>query len=164
MLFPWLDVIGNVTLGVRLRGGDPATPDAIARARALLTEVGLAGQERARPDTLSGGMRQRVALARTLMEERPVLMMDEPFSALDAITRVRLQTLAARLLKDRTVLLVTHDPMEAIRLGHRIHVLAGTPARLGEALVPPGETPRRVDDPDVLRLQGDLLRRLGESL
>ncbi len=77
------------------------------------------------PDALSGGMRQRVALARTLMEDRPVLMMDEPFSALDAITRVRLQSLAARLLAGRTVLLVTHDPLEAIRLGHRIHVLAG---------------------------------------
>ena len=163
MLFPWLSVLGNVTLGIRLRGGDPGAPAAVERARALLADVGLAGQERAMPDTLSGGMRQRVALARTLMEDRPVLMMDEPFSALDAITRVRLQTLAARLLKGRTVLLITHDPLEAIRLGHCIHVLAGVPARLGEALVPAGETPRHVDDPAVLKLQGDLLRRLGEA-
>ena len=163
MLFPWLDVLGNVTLGIRLRGGDPAAPAAVARARDLLAAVGLTEQERAMPDTLSGGMRQRVALARTLMEDRPVLMMDEPFSALDAITRVRLQSLAARLLAGRTVLLVTHDPLEAIRLGHRIHVLAGTPARLDQALIPEGETPRRVDDPGVLRQQGDLLRRLAEA-
>ena len=74
-------------------------------------------------------MRQRVALARTLMEDRPIVLMDEPFSALDAITRLRLQEMAARLLAGRTVLLVTHDPLEALRLGHRIHVMAGQPAR-----------------------------------
>ncbi len=108
-------------------------------------------------------MRQRVALARTLMEDRPVVLMDEPFSALDAITRVRQQNLAAELLTGRTVLLVTHDPLEALRMGHRIHVMAGPPARLGEALVPAGAPPRRVDDPGILEMQGDLLRRLADA-
>jgi putative hydroxymethylpyrimidine transport system ATP-binding protein len=89
--------------------------------------------------------------------------MDEPFSAVDAITRVRLQNLAARLLGGRTVLLVTHDPLEALRLGHRIHVMSGRPAILGEALEPPGTPPRDVDDPAILELQGDLLRRLAEA-
>ncbi|MFP3423350.1 spermidine/putrescine ABC transporter ATP-binding protein, partial [Bacillus sp. SIMBA_161] len=76
----------------------------------------------------SGGMRQRVALARTLMEERPFVLLAEPFSALDAVTRHALQAEAARLLAGRTVLLVTHDPMEALRLGHRVLVLTGAPA------------------------------------
>jgi putative hydroxymethylpyrimidine transport system ATP-binding protein len=108
-------------------------------------------------------MRQRVAVARTLMEDRPVLLMDEPFSSLDAITRLRLQTLAAELLCDRTVLLVTHDPLEALRLGHRIHVLAGSPAQLDIALEPPGKPPRAIDDPAILAMQGDLLRRLDRA-
>ena len=73
-------------------------------------------------------MRQRVALARTLMEDRPVVLMDEPFSSLDALTRYRLQALATGLLHERTVLLVTHDPSEALRLGHVIHVMRGSPA------------------------------------
>ncbi len=160
-LLPWLSVIDNVTLGSRLRGGRRG--DGEDRARALLDGVGLSANAWDRPDTLSGGMRQRAALARTLMEDRPVVLMDEPFSALDAITRVRLQNLSARLLAGRTVLLVTHDPLEALRLGHRIHVMAGRPARLGEVLEPPGAPPRDVDDPAVLELQGDLLRRLAAA-
>ena len=83
------------------------------RGRELLDRVGLGGREGDLPATLSGGMRQRVALARTLMEDRPVVLMDEPFSALDAITRFRLQDLAAEMLAGRTVLLVTHSPSEA---------------------------------------------------
>ena len=125
-LLPWLTVLGNVGLGARLRG-EPLDRD---RAEALLARVGLIPQRDQRPATLSGGQRQRAALARTLMEDRPVVLMDEPFSALDAITRARLQVLAAQLLAGRTVLLVTHDPLEALRLGHRIHVMAGQPARI----------------------------------
>ena len=159
-LLPWLPVIDNVTLGRRLRGARGTNKDADSRAHALLDGVGLSANAGDLPATLSGGMRQRAALARTLMEDRPVVLMDEPFSALDAITRVRLQNLAARLLAGRTVLLVTHDPLEALRLGHRIHVMAGRPARLGDMLEPPGTPPRHVDDPAVLELQGDLLRRL----
>jgi len=160
LLLPWLTVADNVALGGRLRG---ARSD-MARATALLADVGLAGKGHLRPDALSGGMRQRVALARTLMEDRPVVFMDEPFSAVDAITRVRLQNLAARMLAGRTVVLVTHDPLEALRLGHRIHVMSGHPARLGGALAPPGAPPRNVDDPEILGLQGDLLRRLADAV
>jgi len=156
-LLPWLPVLGNVTLGARLRG----EPRDGARARRLLARVGLAGRERDRPALLSGGMRQRAALARTLMEDRPVVLMDEPFSALDALTRFRLQALAGGLLAGRTVLLVTHDPLEALRLATRIHVLAGNPPRLDAPLEVPGHPPR---DPalDVLApLYKALLRRLG---
>lgn len=162
LLLPWATALDNVLLGRRLRG-EPVDPANRARARALLAAVGLAGAERKRPAQLSGGMRQRVALARTLMEDRPILLMDEPFSALDLPTRLRLQTLAARLLAGRTVLLVTHDPLEALRLGHRIHVLSGLPARLDRALEPAGSPPRPVTDPGLLVLQGELLRRLEEA-
>ncbi len=158
MLLPWLDALGNVTLGSRLRGEAGARRQ--AEARALLAEVGLDGAARKRPAQLSGGMRQRVALARTLAEHRPVVLMDEPFSALDMPSRLRLQELAARLLAGRTVLLVTHDPLEALRLGHRIHVMAGQPARLDRPLLLPGPTPRAVTDQGLLALQGELLSRL----
>ncbi len=162
LLLPWLDVLGNVTFGHRLRR-EKRSGDLRDRALSLLERVGLQGRWADRPDTLSGGMRQRVALVRTVLENRPLVLMDEPFSALDAITRVRLQDLFAELLRGRTVLLVTHDPLEALRLGHRIHVLAGSPASLGSPLEPPGDPPRDLLNPDVLRLQGELLARLSEA-
>jgi putative hydroxymethylpyrimidine transport system ATP-binding protein len=158
-LLPWLSVMGNVTLGARLRGerADPAA------AEALLARVGLGGQRDQLPATLSGGQRQRAALARTLMEDRPVVLMDEPFSALDAITRARLQALAAQLLAGRTVLLVTHDPLEALRLGHRIQVMAGQPARIEPPICPAGTPPRDLHDPILLARQGELLARLADA-
>jgi len=163
LLLPWLSVFDNVVLGSRLRrtGGGPADRD--ERARDLLTRVGLAERAGDLPASLSGGMRQRVALARTLMEDRPIVLMDEPFQALDAITRQRLQDLAARLLAGRTVLLVTHDPLEALRLCHRIHVMSGQPARLGAALAPASPPPRAADDEELLTLQGRLLVSLAEG-
>ncbi len=166
LLLPWLSVLGNVTLGYRLRGetlgGATGT-----KARELLARVGLAERAGDRPAQLSGGERQRVALARTLMEDRPVVLMDEPFSALDAITRFELQALAAELLVGRTALLVTHDPLEALRLGHRIQVMAreraGAPARLDAALEPAGTPPRDPADPGLLAQQAELLKRLVQA-
>ena len=156
MLLPWLDVLGNVLLGARLRGERPDT----ARARALVARVGLAGREAERPRHLSGGERQRVALARTLMEDRPVVLLDEPYSALDARTRAQMQTLGAETLAGRTVLLVTHDPAEAARLGHRILVLTET----GLAEIPPPPTPpvRPVGDPQAFATQTALYRAIGQ--
>lgn len=159
LLLPWLSVAANVTLGSRLRG-EPAPH---AEAKRLLERVGLADAASLRPNALSGGMRQRAALARTLIERRPVVLMDEPFSALDAITRLELQSLAAELLRGRTVLLITHDPLEALRLGHRVLVMSGRPARLQEAIEPPGEPPRDPAGADILRLQGDLLAQLSKA-
>jgi putative hydroxymethylpyrimidine transport system ATP-binding protein len=159
LLLPWLRAIDNVAIGSRLRG---VRPDR-AGAQRLLERVGLGDSAEAYPAALSGGMRQRVALARTLMEERPVVLMDEPFSALDAITRFRLQALAAKLLAGRTVLLVTHDPFEALRLGHRIHVMAGRPARLDQPLIPPGPPPRDPASQDLVALHHDLLGRLSAA-
>jgi putative hydroxymethylpyrimidine transport system ATP-binding protein len=156
LLLPWASALNNVMLGAALRG-EARDPQ---RAEALLHRVGLGHRLRALPATLSGGERQRVALARTLYEERPVVLMDEPFSALDAISRARIQELAAELLAQRTVLLITHDPLEACRLGHSLWVLAGNPATLGPPLTVPGAPPRAPDNDSVLHMQGELLRRL----
>lgn len=158
-LMPWLSGRGNVAVGARLRG-DADYRGALARADALLARVGLKGRESDRPAALSGGMRQRVSLARTLFEDRPFVLMDEPFSSLDAITRFALQEEAARLLQGRTVVLVTHDPLEALRLGHRVLVMSGRPAALSAPIEPPGPPPRDPADPRVLALQGELLRSL----
>jgi putative hydroxymethylpyrimidine transport system ATP-binding protein len=158
-LLPWLSVLDNVTLGARLRG-DRADRD---RALTLLEEVGISRLAGRLPATLSGGQRQRTALARTLMEDRPLVLMAEPFSALDAITRTRLQELAARVLAGRTVLLVTHDPLEALRLGDRIHVMAGEPAGIEPAIEPQGRPPRALDAPALLATQAALLGRLAHA-
>jgi putative hydroxymethylpyrimidine transport system ATP-binding protein len=130
LLLPWASVRDNVVIGARLRG---ERPDG-ARAGELIAEVGLGGLEHRKPSELSGGQRQRVALARTLAEDRPVVLLDEPFSALDPRTRRQMQDLALRLLSGRTVILVTHDPIEAARLGDRIVVM--TPDGAEEVALP----------------------------
>ena len=158
LLLPWHSAVDNVTIGARLRRKLGVTDR--ERGKELLADLGLGGHEDDYPATLSGGMRQRVALARTLFEAKPVVVMDEPFSALDAITRYQLQELAAHRLRDRTVLLVTHDPMEALRLGHRIYVLSGLPAQLGAPLEPNQTPPRPHDDPQLMRLHAELWDRL----
>ena len=156
LLLPWLSVLDNVILGSRLRG-ERADRN---RALSLLDQVGLRSHEDDRPVMLSGGMRQRVALARTLMEDRPFVLMDEPFSALDAITRFELQELASTLLAGKTTLLVTHDPLEALRIGHRLLLLTGSPARFETPIDPPGAPLRNVADPDIARLQTRIMQRL----
>jgi len=157
LLLPWRSVLENVVLGAVLRNEKPD----YEKASHLLTEVGLSDAANLRPAELSGGMKQRAALARTLMEDRPVVLMDEPFSALDPLNRLRLQELAARMLRGKTVLLVTHDPLEALRLGDRVHVLSGSPARLQDAITPKGQSPRNIADPDILAQQAELLGQLG---
>ncbi len=156
LLYPWLNVVQNVMLGSRLRGerGDAD------RALHLLGRVGLGDRARALPAELSGGMRQRAAIARTLYEDRPIVLMDEPFSALDTFTRARVQDLAAELLQGRTALLITHDPLEACRLGHHLVVLSGHPATLGPPITIHGPTPRAPDDEELLHTQGRLMRVL----
>ena len=154
LLLPWATVRENVALGARLRG------EAVDRARLdrLIAEVGLEAHAGKKPNALSGGQRQRVALARTLMEDRAVILLDEPFSALDARTRADMQELAHRLLAGRTVLLVTHDPGEAARLADRIVVMTETGTR--EVAPPAGSAPRALDDPAFLSAQAGLLALL----
>ncbi|MGH1460285.1 MAG: ABC transporter ATP-binding protein [Paracoccaceae bacterium] len=150
LLMPWLSVLDNVMLGARVRGERPDKD----RARERLVQVGLADHADKLPAALSGGQRQRVALARTLMEDRAIVLLDEPFSALDALTRAQMQELTADLLTGRTVLLVTHDPNEAARLGQKILIL--TPSGLVEVAAPLTPIPRDIHAPDVLAAQTDL--------
>lgn len=157
LLLPWLNTLDNVTLGNRLRGERVDQQQALD----LLMRVGLTDAALARPDALSGGMRQRAALARTLMEDRPVVLMDEPFSGLDALTRLRLQALAAELLAGRTVLLVTHDPLEALRLGEHVLIMNGRPATLSALPDLPGVPPRDPGDPALQDAYRAILRLLG---
>ncbi|MEX0348384.1 MAG: ABC transporter ATP-binding protein [Paracoccaceae bacterium] len=157
LLLPWADVARNVTLGARLRG---EKPDA-ERLDRLLGRVGLADHAHKKPSELSGGQRQRAALARTLMEDKQIILLDEPFSALDARTRADMQELAVELLQGRTVLLVTHDPGEAARLGQTIAVMSQR--GLEHCAVPSSPAPRRVDDIEMLETQGALLRLLREK-
>ncbi len=157
LLLPWATVAQNVSLGARLRG---ETPD-IERRDRLIERMRLQDHMAKKPSELSGGQRQRVALARTLMEDRPIVLLDEPFSALDARTRADMQDLAADALKGRTVLLVTHDPGEAARLGQSIVVM--TPQGLTSCEPPAAPAPRHVDDLETLETQGALLRLLREA-
>ncbi|MGI9353015.1 MAG: ABC transporter ATP-binding protein [Rhizobiaceae bacterium] len=157
LLLPWLTVSQNIALGTTLRG---ETSDQ-SQLTEVLHRVGLSNKALSKPSQLSGGQRQRVALARTLVEDRPVVLLDEPFSALDAKTRAQMQELAAELLAGRTVLLVTHDPAEAARLGHVIKVM--TQDRIENVEPPVGVVPRPFDDEDVLRVQAALLSKLREE-
>ncbi len=154
LLLPWLDLRGNVGLGARLRG---ETPD-WARIDEMIDRVGLADHAAKRPAALSGGQRQRGALARTLMENKEIVLLDEPFSALDARTRADMQDLAFATLAGRTVLIVTHDPGEAARLAHRIYIMENN--GLAQVTPPEGAPIRAPDDAAALRFQADLLARL----
>jgi NitT/TauT family transport system ATP-binding protein len=135
MLLDWRTVLGNVTLQCEFRGMPKAA--AAARARELLGSVGLDGFERRRPYELSGGMRQRVALCRALVHDPPLLLMDEPFGALDALTRDQLNVDLQKIFIEqrKTVVLVTHSITEAIYLSDQVLVFSRRPARIAERIV-----------------------------
>lgn len=142
LLLPWRCLLRNVTLGSEARGR-PARADR-AEAQRLLRDFGLAGYESAPPSALSGGMRQRAALLRTVFYESRFLLLDEPLSALDALTRVELQAWLASLVAQlgSTTVLVTHDVREALRMSDTVYVLAGRPARIRSRVEVPGARPR----------------------
>lgn len=158
LLLPWMTLHDNVMLGARLRGEVNRYTE--KKASGLLHSAGLAKYEQALPAQLSGGMRQRGALLRTLMEERSLLLMDEPFSALDALTRLKLQDLTVAMTRGKTVLLVTHDPLEALRMGDEIIIFSGMPARAETFTDLPGKVPRHAAAPETARLHDRLLRKL----
>lgn len=144
LLLPWLNVLDNVCLSIKFSGKKQNTQDT-EKALTLIDAVGLSNHIHKLPQQLSGGMRQRAALARTLMQDKPIVLMDEPFSALDAVTRYKLQNLSANLLKNKTVVLITHDPQEALRLGERIYIMQGTPAFATQIPTPTMATPRELN-------------------
>lgn len=133
-LFPWLSVIKNVEFGLKMKG-IPAK-ERTEKAKEFVRLVGLEGFEEALPKQLSGGMKQRVAIARTLCNEPDVLLMDEPFGALDAQTRVVMQELLADISKKTgtTILFITHDIDEAVLLGDRVYVMSRRPGRIKEVI------------------------------
>ncbi len=168
LLLPWYSALDNAALALRNQGARKGR--ARERAAALFERFGLAGFEATAPAELSGGMRQRVAFLRTLLAGKPVLALDEPFAALDAITRAEMQGwLAAALRADpRTVVLVTHDVEEALYLSDRVAVLSARPARIvAELRAPEPRAPDRdgaVTDPDFVAVREEAMRALREGM
>jgi ABC-type nitrate/sulfonate/bicarbonate transport system ATPase subunit len=162
-LLPWLSALDNAGLALRVAGASRAA--ARAAAHEHFTAFGLDGFERARPAALSGGMRQRVAFLRTLLAGRPVLCLDEPFGALDALTRLQMQRWLADALErePRTVLLVTHDVEEAVLLADRVVLLSPRPGRIVGVLDVPVDRPRARDDRAVVELRERALEMLGAA-
>ena len=159
-LFPWLSVAGNVELPLRLQGIGKA--ERKKRAAELLEIVRLRGFGDKRPHELSGGMRQRVALARALAQNADILLMDEPFGALDAMTRDLLHDELERIWREQelTVLFVTHNVREAVRLGDRVILLSSRPGRVIEDFPITHQRPRRIDSPEVSGQAAEITDRL----
>lgn len=187
LLLPWLSVIDNVLLAYDLKRPmlkKKSQFDQVLKNRALsiLEQVGLSDKADDYVSTLSGGMRQRVALARTLIQDKSIILMDEPFSSVDAITRDKLQQLSCRLFKNKTVLLVTHDPLEALIMGHNIlhfsnlsesqiatnelpkedQIKARLSRKVLEPMPFPGSTPPRKIGDEVSSYYGELMKIMQE--
>ncbi len=163
-LLPWLRVLDNVTFPMKHKTG--RVDDACrARARALLAKVGLADFESRRPDELSGGMQQRVAIARALLQDPDILLMDEPFSALDALTRDEMALELLRIMNEtpKTVLFVTHSIPEALLLADRIVVMTARPGRVREVMDVPFARPRglaTMEDPQFNHLANEIRQQV----
>ncbi len=159
-LLPWRTVLDNAILGLELAGVNKKV--ARERAYALFEDFGLKGFEKSYPWQLSGGMRQRLALLRTVLTEREVLMLDEPFGALDALTRSSLQEWLVELQNQlhRTILFITHDIDEALLLSDRVYVLSHRPARVLSVYEVNLPRPRTVTDLQLVGLKGELLQIL----
>jgi NitT/TauT family transport system ATP-binding protein len=163
-LFPWLSVRGNISLALKLKG--VPKKERKDRVDALLELVHLEDFGKKQPHELSGGMRQRVAIARAFAQEADILLMDEPFGALDAMTRDLLHDELERLWTDRsfTVLFVTHNVREAARLADRVVLLSSRPGRVVEQFEVGIPRPRRIDTPEVSGLAGEITEHLREEV
>ncbi|MGO9872226.1 MAG: ABC transporter ATP-binding protein [Acidimicrobiia bacterium] len=163
-LFPWLTVRGNVEIALKLAGRSRA--ERRPRAAELLDMVHLGDFAKRRPHELSGGMRQRVALARALAQDADVLLMDEPFGALDAMTRDRLHDELEALWTStgKTILFVTHNVREAVRLGDCVVLLASRPGRVAAVYDVTIPRPRRIDSPEVATLAATITDQLREEV
>ncbi len=166
LLFPWRRILDNTTIGLEVQG--MGKHDARARARPLFETFGLSGFERSYPYELSGGMRQRAALLRTVVQERSVILLDEPFGALDALTRTEMQGWLEQVWGQFkwTVFLITHDIREAVFLADRVYVLTARPATVKLELDVPIARPRSLDimaDRQFLELEARLVQSLHEE-
>jgi NitT/TauT family transport system ATP-binding protein len=166
-LFPWRNVIDNVAFGPEMAGIDRSSR--YARANELLTMVGLKNFELKKCSQLSGGMRQRVALARALIMDRPILLMDEPFAALDAQTKIVMQEELARIfeLTRKTIVFVTHAIDEAILLGDQVVIMTARPGRIKEVIdidLPRPRSPELINTPEFGRLYERILHSIREEV
>lgn len=163
-LFPWLTAAGNIDLALRLSG--VPKNDRPTRVAELLESVHLQDFAKKRPHELSGGMRQRVALARAFAQDAEILLMDEPFGALDAMTRDILHDELEKLWRERkfSVLFVTHNVREASRLGDRVLVLTSRPGKVAHEIEVKIPRPRRIDSPEVSSLSAEITQRLREEV
>ena len=164
LLLPWRRVIDNAILGLEVQGAPRA--EARAEARDLLRRFGLERFELAYPSLLSGGMRQRVALVRTLLCRKDLLVLDEPFGALDAMTRAAMQGYLRRLQEEfgRTILFITHDVEEAVLLSDRVYVMTARPGRVRAEIPIPLPRPRQSTDGGVVREKAGLLALLHDEM
>ena len=164
LLLPWFSLIDNALLPARISGENRAT--AYEKALGLFKRLGLEGFEAYFPGEISGGMRQRCALVRTLMFEHELVLLDEPLSALDAITRKSLQSLLLLLQSefDRSILMITHDIEEALVLADEVLVLSRMPMKILQRFTLDDPKPRRLTDSRLLDIKEDVLRRLQQEL
>ena len=160
LLLPWRTVLKNVLIGPEIQKESLDTAKAEAQQR--LAQLGLSGFENSYPMQLSGGMRQRVALVRTLLFRKEILLLDEPFGALDAMTRTVMQSILLDIWTEgrQTVLLITHDVEEALLLADKIYVLTARPATLKAEVPVPLSRPRNITDTSLIRLKSELLALL----
>lgn len=163
-LFPWKSVMGNVEMHQKLKGVDKKTRQEAAQKYIEL--VGLQGFEKALPKQLSGGMKQRVGIARAYASESDIMLMDEPFGALDAQTRYSMEDEILRIWEKskRTVIFVTNNVEEAIYLGDRIILLGGTPTSVKKEYVPNLPRPRNLTDPEFLKLRNEIVENTDLAL
>lgn len=164
LLFPWRTLLKNVLIGPELRG--ESLKEAEKEALELLEEFGLGGFENFYPDELSGGMRQRGALVRTILLRKDILLLDEPFGALDAMTRRVMQELLLKIKGkySKTILLVTHDIEEALFLSERVYVLTARPARVKDVIDVPLPYPRDISSQDFVNLKMKILGEVHEEM
>ena len=166
LLLPWRTILDNIILGMEVRG--VGKKEAVERAMPLIRKYGLSGFEQHYPHELSGGMRQRASLLRTMLYDRDVVLLDEPFGALDAQTRMLMQAWLLQVWGDlkKTILFVTHDIDEAIFLSDEIHVFTARPGRIKAKITVPLHRPRSQDDvtsPEFMHLKKTLLALLAEE-
>ena len=164
LLLPWLNLLNNALLPATIAGTDPAT--AKTKAQGLFRRLGLSGFENYLPAKASGGMRQRCALVRTLMFEHELVLLDEPLSALDAITRTSLQSLLLLLQSefDKSILMITHNIDEALMLADEVLVMSRLPMKILEQFSLSGPKPRHLSDPELIEIKEHVLGRLQEEL
>ena len=160
-LYPWLSILDNVQLYHHLKG--TKTKQTLQKAKKLLAQVNMSQHCDKKTYELSGGQKQRVALARTLMQDANLILMDEPFAALDAITKIQLQDLTCQLLKNKTVVLVTHDPQEAIKLANHIYILKNQPVIIEEVATLEGALPHQLSNEKLWNLQEELITKIKGS-